>query len=52
MIDEDGDGEITLQEFVKWWESDYAVDLRGQHDEVHNQPACPLANWLSRQCCC
>lgn len=34
VIDEDGDGEITFEEFEKWWNGDYAAELREAHEAM------------------
>ena len=34
VIDEDGDGEITFAEFEKWWNGDYAAELREAHEQM------------------
>ena len=32
-IDEDGDGDVTFDEFEKWWHSDHAITLREMADQ-------------------
>ena len=33
IIDEDGDGETTFDEFRVWWDGDHAAELRERHEE-------------------
>ncbi len=34
VIDEDGDGEITFEEFEVWWNGDHASGLREAHEQM------------------
>lgn len=34
VIDEDGDGEITFEEFEVWWNGDHAAELREAHEQM------------------